>query len=131
VLPGFLLFVLGSVLLVPGLIASRSGGTRLGFRVAYSALFALALYSEPEVALLSGALPALFPPGASKKLLTLTFLPFLLLLSAGVLCLARGRVLGSWLSIWDWAGLVSAFTLLYLTPAIGRKAPARAKRGKR
>lgn len=132
VLPGFAVFVLGLATLVPGLIASRSGGVKLGVRVAYSAVFTGVLYSEPEVALFALALPSLFPPGAPRKFLALAFIPMILLVTAGALGLARGGVQGSWLSVWDWAGLFGAFALLCAAPAANaRKAPVKTKRGKR
>ncbi|MEO8361451.1 MAG: M28 family peptidase [Vicinamibacteria bacterium] len=134
VVPGWLIFVAGLVALVPGLVVLRAQKMALGFRVAYSLIFGFVLYSEPEVAIFVGLLPSLFPPGASKKLLTLTFLPLAVLIFAGLFGLARNQVTGSWLSIWDWAGLILAFGLLYATPGgskPGRRAPAKAKRSKR
>lgn len=130
--PGWLIFLLGLLTLVPGLLALRAEGMKLALRVAHTGIFTVALYYEPEVALFVGALPNLLPPSAPKKYLTLALLPFILLLSAGALCFVRGQVTGSWLSVWIWAGLAGSVALLYATPSgSGKKAPARAKRGKR
>lgn len=134
VLPGWLIFLVGLIALIPGLVVLRAQTMALGFRVTYSLIFGVVLYSEPEVAIFVGLLPSLFPPGSSKKLLTLTFVPLALLVFAGLFGLARNQVTGSWLSIWDWAGLILAFALLYATPGgskPGRRAQAKAKRGKR
>jgi len=130
--PGFLIFLLGLLTLVPGLIALRSEGTKLAMRVAHAGIFTVALYYEPEVTLFVSALPNLLPPSASKKLLAPALIPFLLLACAGGLCFVRGQVTGSWLPVWIWAALFAGPGLLYLTPGGGsKKAPAKAKRGKR
>jgi len=129
--PGWLLFLIGILTVVPGLFALRSGGTKLALRVAHGVIFTGALYYEPEVALFCLALPNLLPPSAPKKFLTLALLPFALLVSAGALCFVRGQVTGSWLSLWIWAGLLGSVGLLYLTPGMGKKTPARAKKGRR
>ena len=128
--PGWLLFLLGLLTLIPGLVAVRADRRRLALRILYSVFFTWALYSEPEVALFAGSLPNLWPPTFGKKFLTLTLLPFGLLVSAGALGLVRGQVTGSWLSVWVWAALVAAFALLYASPSGERKAAAKAKRGK-
>ena len=129
--PGWVLFLLGLLTLVPGLVALRADGTRLALRVVHAVVFTVTLYYEPEVALFVGALPNLLPPAVPKKFLTLTLLPAALLLCAGALCFVRGQVTGSWLSVWIWAGLLASVGLLYAIPGGGRKAPAKAKRGKR
>lgn len=130
--PGWLVFLLGLASLVPGLLALRSDGTKLALRAAHAVAFTVALYYEPEVALFAGALPNLLPPKAPKKYLTLALVPFALLLCAGALGFVRGQVTGSWLSVWIWAGLFGSMALLYATPGGGfKKAPAKAKRGKR
>lgn len=129
--PGWLIFLLGLLTLVPGLVALRSDGTRLALRVAHAGIFTVALYYEPEVALFVGALPNLVPPSVPKKYLTLALLPFALLVCAGALCFVRGQVTGTWLSVWIWAGLAASVALLYATPGGGKKAPAKARRGKR
>ncbi len=129
--PGWLIFVLGIMTLIPGLFTLRAQGTSLAIRIAYSAVFTLVLYDEPEVALFVGLLPNLLPPSAPKKFLTLTLMPFALLISAGALGFLRGTVTGSWLSVWVWAGLAAGFALLYASPRGGRKAPSKSKRGKR
>ena len=129
--PGWVLFLLGLLTLVPGLVALRADGTRLALRVVHALVFTVTLYYEPEVALFVGALPNLLPPAVPKKFLTLTLLPAALLLCAGALCFVRGQVTGSWLSVWIWAGLLASVGLLYAIPGGGRKAPAKAKRGKR
>ena len=128
---GWLIFLIGVLTLVPALVALRSDGTKLALRVVHGAIFTVALYYEPEVALFSLALPNLLPPSASKKYLTLALLPFVLLVAAGALCFIRGQVTGSWLSVWIWAGLLSSVAALYLTPGGGRKALSRSKKGKR
>ncbi|MEO8501629.1 MAG: hypothetical protein ABI565_11990 [Vicinamibacteria bacterium] len=129
--PGWLVFLIGLLTLAPGFLALRAGGTRLALRVAHGAIFTLALYYEPEIALFSLGLANLLPPSAAKRYLTLALLPFALLLAAGALCFLRGEVTGTWLSIWIWAGLLGSAALLYLTPRGGKKAPARARKGKR
>jgi hypothetical protein len=130
--PGWLLFALGLLTLVPGLMALRSQGARLAFRLAHAGIVVIALYYEPEVALFVSALPNLLPPSASTKLLLPALLPFGLLLSAGALCFVRGQVTGSWLPVWIWAALLGSVALLYLSPGGGgKKATAKAKRGKR
>ncbi len=129
--PGWLIFVLGIMTLLPGLVALRSQTTSLAIRIAYSALFTIVLYDEPEVALFVGLLPNLLPPSAPKKFVTLSLMPFALLISAGALGFVRGKVTGSWLSVWDWVGLAAAFALLYASPGGGRKSPSKSKRGKR
>jgi hypothetical protein len=83
------------------------------------------------VALFSLGLPNLMPPHLSRKILTVSFTPLVLLVSAGLLGFVRGQVHGSWLSIWLWLGLLSAVVLLYGAPRPGRRASARVKRGKR
>lgn len=129
--PGWLIFLLGIATLVPGLVALRSEGAKLGLRLAYSAVFALVLYYEPEIALFAGALPNLLPPSAPKKYLTLALIPLALLILAGGLGWVRGAVVGSWLSIWIWAGLAGSILLLYGSPGRGKKAAARSRRSKR
>jgi hypothetical protein len=129
--PGWLVFLLGLLTLFPGLFTLRSQGLSLGVRTLHSALFTAVLFFEPEIVLFAGALPNLLPPSASRKALTLCAVPFGLLASAGLLGLVRGQVIGSWLSIWFWLGLLSCLVLLYVAPRPSRKAPARAKRGKR
>ncbi len=129
--PGWVLFLVGLLTLVPGLVALRADGTRLALRVVHAVVFTVTLYYEPEVALFVGALPNLLPPAVPKKFLTLTLLPAALLVCAGALCFVRGQVTGSWLSVWIWAGLLASVALLYAIPGGGRKAPAKAKRGKR
>ena len=131
VLPGWLVFGLGIATLVPGLLTLRSQPAKLALRVAYAAVFTLVLYHEPEIALFTFALPNLLPPSVPRKYLTLAFIPFWLLAAAGILCLFRGQVTGSWLSVWLWAGILGGIALLYFSAAPGRKAPARSKRGKR
>jgi len=129
--PGWLIFLVGIGTLIPGLLSLRSDGTKLALRAAHASVFTVALYYEPEVALFVGALPNLLPPTAPRKYLTLALIPFALLLCAGGLCFIRGQVTGSWLSVWIWTGLVGSAALLYAVPGGGRKAPAKAKRGKR
>lgn len=129
--PGWLLFVLGILTLVPGLVALRSEGTGLALRIAYSAVFTAVLYGEPEVALFVGILPNLLPPSVPKKFLAFALVPLVLLVLAGVLGFVRGRVQGSWLSVWEWVGLATCFAVLYVAPGGRRRAPARAKREKR
>lgn len=129
--PGWLVFLLGLLTLVPGLFALRSQGTKLALRATQGALFTAVLYYEPEIALFSLALPNLLPPSAPKKYLAMALLPFALLLAAGGLCFIRGEVTGSWLSIWTWGGLAGCVALLYLAPGGGSKTPARARKGKR
>ena len=128
--PGWLLFLLGLLSLIPGLVALRADRTKLSVRVLYSLLFTWVLYSEPEVALFAGIWPNLWPPTFRKKFLTLALLPFTLLVSAGVFGLVRGQVTGSWLSVWVWAGLVAALALLYASPGAPGKPAAKSKRGK-
>lgn len=129
--PGWVLFLLGLLTLVPGLVALRADGMRLALRVVHALVFTITLCYEPEVALFVGALPNLLPPAVPKKFLTLTLLPAVLLVCAGALCFVRGQVTGSWLSVWIWAGLLASIGLLYAIPGGGRKAPAKAKRAKR
>ena len=129
--PGWLIFLIGLLTLIPGLMALRSDKARLPFRIAYSVLFAIVLYFEPEIALFAGLLPNLLPPSVPGRFLGLTFIPLALLVAAGALGFARGQVTGSWLSIWMWLGLATALGLLYASAGRGKKAPARAKRGKR
>ncbi len=129
--PGWLVFALGVLTLIPGLFTLRSQGLRLGIRVFYSALFTIVVFFEPEIAVFSLGLPNLMPPNTSRKALTGSLTPLLLLVTAGLLGLFRGQVRGSWLSIWMWLGLLSCIVLLYVAPRPGRKASARAKRGKR
>jgi hypothetical protein len=129
--PGWLIFLLGMGTLIPGVITLRNEGPRLWMRVAFSTVLTVVLYFEPETALFAFALPNLLPPSSPRKYLHLAFLPFSLLLLAGGLGLARGVVSGSWLSVWVWAGLGLAVLLLYVSPASGKKAAPRPKRGKR
>jgi hypothetical protein len=131
VLPGWLIFLAGVATLAPGLFALRSETTKLAFRVVFSAVFLVVLYDEPEIALFIFALPNLLPPSTPKKYLTLTLIPFAVLMAAGLLCLVRGQVTGSWLSVWLWAGIAAGIAMLYLSPGGGRKAPARSRKGKR
>jgi len=131
VLPGWLIFALGAVILIPGLLSARSEGTKLALRALSSTIFLVTLYHEPELALFVGVLPFLFPPSTPKKYFALAFLPFALLLSAGALGFVRGQVTGTWLSAWMWGGLLLSTALVVALPGGGRKAPARAKRGKR
>lgn len=129
--PGWLIFVIGLITLIPGLVALRSDKARLPFRLAYSALFTIGLYFEPEIALFAGLVPNLLPPSVPGRFLGLTFIPLALLVAAGGLGFARGQVTGSWLSIWMWLGLAVGLALLYASAGRGKKAPARARRGKR
>jgi hypothetical protein len=131
VLPGWLIFVLGALTLAPGLLALRAESTKLALRALASAIFVVTLYYEPEIALFAGALTNLFPASAPKKAFVLALIPLLLLLSAGALGFVRGQVTGTWLSVWIWAGLLLSMALMVALPGGGRKAPARAKRGKR
>ena len=129
--PGWLIFVLGILTLVPGLAALRSEGTGLALRIAYSAVFTAVLYGEPEVALFALILPNLLPPSVPKKFLAFALVPLVLLVLAGAMGFVRGRVQGSWLSVWEWVGLATCFAVLYVAPGGRRRAPARAKREKR
>jgi hypothetical protein len=129
--PGWLVFFIGIATLAPGLVALRSDRTRLMIRAAHAATFTVLLYLEPEVSLFAGLLPNLLPPALSARFLGPALLPFVLLLAAGGLGFARGQVTGSWLSIWVWLGLAAAFVLLYLSMGRGKKAPAKARKGKR
>ena len=131
VLPGWLIFSAGALSLVPGLLALRSGGTKLALRALSSAIFLTTLYHEPEIALFAGALPYLLPSSAPRKFFALALIPFGFLISAGALGFVRGQVTGTWLSIWIWAGLLLSIALVVALPGGGRKAPARARRGKK
>ena len=121
----------GLLTLAPGLVSLRSQGVRFVARAIYSAVFSMVLFAEPEVAFFSGFLPNLLPPSAPRALLALTFVPFGLLVFGGALGFVRGQVTGTWLSVWEWTGLLGAFALLYVSPTAGRKPPAKSKRGKR
>jgi len=131
VMPGWVLFGLGLICLVPGLVSLRSEKTRLALRTLYSATFIVVLFFEPEVALFAGLLPALAPPSASRSVLSLSLAPLALLVGAGILGFFRGQVTGSWLSIWLWIALLGGPALLYLAKGSARKSGARGKRGKR
>lgn len=129
--PGWLLFLLGVTTLIPGILALRSDRARMPLRLASAVIFTIALYFEPETALFAGLLPNLLPPSLPRPFLLATFLPLGLLLAAGGLGFVRGQVTGSWLSIWIWLSLALALVLLYLSTGRGKKAPAKARRGKR
>jgi hypothetical protein len=129
--PGWLIVLAGIATLVPGLVALRSEGVRLAFRISWSSAFAAVLYAEPEVALFAGALPNLLPPSWPRRFLVLTLVPFGLLVSAGALGFVRGRVTGSWLAGWVWALLFAGFALLLGSFGARRKAAAKSRRGKR
>jgi hypothetical protein len=132
VLPGLVVFLLGLATLVPGLVAVRSEKRmKVGLRIAHAVTFVVVLFYEPEIALFALALPNLVPASLPRKYLTLALLPFALFIAAGAFCLARGQVTGSWLSLWMWAGLLGTVAWLYAAGSAGKKAPARAKRGKR
>jgi hypothetical protein len=132
VLPGLVVFLLGLATLVPGLVAVRSEKRmKVGMRLGHAATFMVVLFYEPEIALFALALPNLVPPSWPRKYLTLALLPFAVFLAAGAFCMARGQVTGTWLSIWMWAGLLGTLAWLYAAGSGGKKAPARAKRGKR
>ena len=131
VFSGLLVFMAGLLTLAPGLVSLRSQGVRFVARAIYSAVFSMVLFAEPEVAFFSGFLPNLLPPSAPRALLALTFVPFGLLVFGGALGFVRGQVTGTWLSVWEWTGLLGAFALLYVSPTAGRKPPAKSKRGKR
>jgi hypothetical protein len=129
--PGWLILLVGIATLVPGLVALRSARMRLGFRIAWSAVFAALLYAEPEVALFAGALPNLLPPSWPRKFLVLALIPFGLLVSAGAVGFVRGQVTGTWLAGWVWALLFAGFALLSGSIGKDRKTGATARRGKR
>jgi hypothetical protein len=129
--PGWLVFLTGVATLIPGLVLLRVLRTRLAFRAAYSMLFIILIYLEPEVALFAGLIPNLFPPTLPPKFLPVALLPLLLLLLAGGLGFARGQVTGSWISPWFLPGLVAAVLLLYASFARGKKSAPRAKRGRK
>lgn len=129
--PGWLIFLIGFATLIPGLLVLRAERTRLMFRGAYSVLFVLLLYTEPEVALFAGLLPNLLPPSLPGKFLAPTLLPLFLLVAAGGLGFVRGQVTGSWISLWVWLGIAAGLVLLYASLARGKKSPSRAKRGKK
>lgn len=131
ILPGWLIFLLGIATLVPGLFALRFAPVKLGLRAAYSALLAVTLFYEPELVLFAFALPNLVPPSSPRKYLTLAFIPFMVLICAGLLGVARGQVIGSWLSGWLWAALLGEVVFLYLLAGKGRKSTTRGKRAKR
>jgi hypothetical protein len=128
--PGWAVFLLGLATLVPGLIAARSGALRLALRAAPSALFAVVLYVEPEIALFAGALPNLVPASAPRKVLILSLIPFGLLISAGGLGFIRGQVRGTWLPPWVWVALVAALALLFFRQGSRKKPAAKPKRKK-
>jgi len=129
--PGWMIFLLGALTLIPGLVVLRSEKTRLMFRGAYSVLFVLLLYAEPELALFAGVLPNLLPPSLPARFLAPALFPVLLLIAAGGLGFVRGQVTGSWISLWIWLGVVAAFFLLYASLARGKKSASRTKRGKK
>ena len=129
--PGWLIFLIGLVTLIPGLVVLRADRTRLIFRAAYSVLFVLILYAEPEVALFAGLLPNLLPPTLPGKFIAPTLFPLVLLVSAGGLGFVRGQVTGSWISLWVWFGLALGLLLLYASLARGKKPASRTKRGKK
>jgi Peptidase family M28 len=129
--PGWLVFLLGVATLIPGLLFLSTLRTRFAFRAAYSVLFIVLLYVEPEVALFAGLIPNLFPPSLPAKFLPATFLPLLLLLLAGGFGFARGHVIGSWISPWFLPALVAAVLLLYASFGRGKKSAPRAKRGRK
>lgn len=129
--PGWAVFGLGLLTLVPGLAALRAQRPRLLVRAGYSALFTVVLFFEPELAVFAMGLPNLVTPWASRIVLTLTFVPLGLLSTAGLVGLIRGSVIGSWLSIWLWLGLLACVALLYAAAGSGRKSGTRSKRGKR
>jgi hypothetical protein len=132
VLPGLVVFLLGLATLVPGLVAVRSEKRmKVGMRLAHAVTFVIVLFYEPEIALFALALPNLVPPSWPRKYLSLALLPFGVFLAAGAFGLARGQVTGTWLSIWMWAGLLGTIVWLYAAGSGGKRAPARAKRGKR
>lgn len=130
VLSGWLIFLTGLAALLPGLFAARGDMKRLAIRLAYSALFGVFLFQEPEVGLFTGLLPSLVPAAWSRRALLVSFLPTALLVTAGALSWARGQVTGSWLSPWLWGCLTAALLTLFVTPG-GKKGPARARRGKK
>lgn len=129
--PGWAVFGLGLLTLVPGLAALRAQRPRLLVRAGYSAVFTVVLFFEPELAVFAMGLPNLVTPWASRIVLTLTFVPLGLLGTAGLVGLMRGSVTGSWLSIWLWLGLLVCVALLYTAAGTSRKSGARSKRGKR
>ena len=131
VLPGWLIFFLGIATLVPGLLAVRSDVPRLAIRGAHGVAFAVVLFYEPEIALFAGALPNLVPPSWPKKYLALTLIPLIVLLAAGGFCLLRGQIIGSWLSVWMWGGLLGSIALLFVPGGGGKKQATRARRGKK
>ncbi len=131
--PGWVLFFLGCATLVPGLVTSRSQSTAFGIRAAYSVLFLAALYYEPEIAVFAGLIPNLIPVGFPRKALLISLAPLAVLLAAGGLSFVRGQVTGTWLSAWMWLGMTAAIALLIASigRASGKKAPAKAKRGRK
>ncbi len=129
--PGWLIVLAGIATLLPGLVALRSEGVRLAFRISWTFAFAAVLYAEPEVALFAGALPNLLPPSWPRRFFILTLVPFGLLVSAGALGFVRGQVTGSWLAGWVWILLFAGFALLFGSFGARRKAAAKSRRGKR
>jgi hypothetical protein len=129
--PGWFVFLLGLGTLVPGLVALRAQGLRLWIRAAYSALFTIVLFFEPEIALFSFGITNLVPPSASAKARAVSLAPLALLSAAGIVEFFRGEVTGSWLSIWLWLGLIGCLILLFAAPRPGRKSGTRGKRSKR
>lgn len=129
--PGWLIFLVGFATLIPGLVVLRADRTRLMLRGAYSVLFVLILYAEPEVALFAGLLPNLLPPTLPGRFLAPALLPLVLLVSAGGLGFVRGQVSGSWISLWVWFGLAAGLALVYASLARGKKSASKTKRGKK
>jgi hypothetical protein len=131
VIAGWLVFLMGALALIPGLLAARGDMKRLALRGAYSAIFVAVLFREPEIALFAGLLPSLVPLAWPRIAVGVSLVPFGLLLAAGALSALRGQVTGTWLSLWLWAGLLGAMALLFVFRGGRAKAPSRAKRGRK
>lgn len=131
VVAGWLVFLVGVLTLIPGLLAARGDMKRLAARVAYSALFVAVSFREPEIALFAGLLPNLVPLSWPRIAVGVSLVPFGLLLAAGALSALRGQVTGTWLSLWLWAGLVGGMALVFSFRGGRAKAPSRAKRSRK
>jgi Peptidase family M28 len=121
------LYALGVLCVVPGLFLSLSqGGAPLAARGIQAALFGVLMWRHPVPALWVFLLPALAIPARRRWLTGLSLLPLLALLALGAVAARRGYVSGTWLSPWELAVAVGAFSLLWLpAPAAGGRSTRR------
>ncbi len=118
------LYVLGALSLLPGLVRLRrqGGGTALALRVVQALLFGLLTWRHPVPAVILFLLPNVLTGLWGARWTLVALLPLLASIALGALAFQRDMVRGLWLAPWELAVGALALALLWLQP--GSRGPA-------